>query len=475
MQYNEEYFNSEDFKELLDSYETALLAGEQPFMDADDLVDLADYYNYNGEGDKAAEAIDHALDLYPNATLPNVFKAREALMMGDFELAHHYADCISEHDDPDFHYLTAEIMIAEGSIEEADRYLRQYAKTVDEDEWEDFIKDCANLYVDYGVNDKAYQWMMRSKGDDSTDFKELMARTLFGLGKYKDSERLFNELIDRDPYSSHYWNALASAQFMDEDYSNAITSSEYAIAINPNDPDGLASKANGLFRLGNYEEALEYFRRLEKLMPDDDIVLLDEGVCLVNMGRHEEAISYLEQALSVTEEDSEVLPQIYLELAFCYSCMKQPSKALEMIDAAMELPGDTTDLQVIRGHILLENGMLEEAEETFKDAIRQSDNSPSVLLRIIVSLYDNRYINSSYEMFKKFFEVVNTYTPDFNKGHAYMALCCHDLGKNDEFMEYLRKSVEINPREAHLVLGFLFPEGMEPSEYVKYMEQRLRK
>ena len=475
MQYNEEYFNSEDFKELLDSYETALLAGEQPFMDADDLVDLADYYNYNGEGDKAAEAIDHALDLYPNATLPNVFKAREALMMGDFELAHHYADCISEHDDPDFHYLTAEIMIAEGSIEEADRYLRQYAKTVDEDEWEDFIKDCANLYVDYGVNDKAYQWMMRSKGDDSTDFKELMARTLFGLGKYKDSERLFNELIDRDPYSSHYWNALASAQFMDEDYSNAITSSEYAIAINPNDPDGLASKANGLFRLGNYEEALEYFRRLEKLMPDDDIVLLDEGVCLVNMGRHEEAISYLEQALSVTEEDSEVLPQIYLELAFCYSSMKQPSKALEMIDTAMELPGDTTDLQVIRGHILLENGMLEEAEETFKDAIRQSDNSPSVLLRIIVSLYDNRYINSSYEMFKKFFEVVNTYTPDFNKGHAYMALCCHDLGKNDEFMEYLRKSVEINPREAPLVLGFLFPEGMEPSEYVKYMEQRLRK
>jgi tetratricopeptide (TPR) repeat protein len=146
-----------------------------------------------------------------------------------------------------------------------------------------------------------------------------------------------------------------------------------------------------------------------------------------------------------------------------------------MIDAAMELPGDTTDLMVIRGHILLENGMLEEAEETFKDAIRQSDNSPSVLLRIIVSLYDNRYVNSSYEMFKKFFEVVDVYAPDFNKGHAYMALCCHDLGKNDEFLEYLQKSVEINPREAKLVLGFLFPEGMEPSEYVANAKQRLNK
>ena len=62
MQYNEDYFNSEDFKELLDSYETALQAGEQPFMDADDLVDLADYYNYNGEGDKAAERVARYAD-----------------------------------------------------------------------------------------------------------------------------------------------------------------------------------------------------------------------------------------------------------------------------------------------------------------------------------------------------------------------------------------------------------------------------
>ena len=475
MQYNEDYFKSEDFKELLDSYESARQVGEQPFLDADDLVDLADYYNYKGEGDKAVEAIDHALELYPEATLPNVFKAREALAEGDFESAQYYADCIGDKDDPDYHYLTAEIMIADDRIETADRYLRKIAKSVSEDEWEDFIKDCANLFVDYGVNGKAYQWMMRSKGDDSTDFKELMARTLFGLGKYKDSERIFNELIDRNPYSSHYWNALASAQLMDEDYSNAITSSEYAIAINPDDPDGLASKANGLFRLGNYEEALEYFSRLEKLMPDDELVQLNEGVCLVNLQRHQEAVPFLERALEVADDESEILPQIYLELAFCYSSMKQPSKALEMIDVAMELPGDTTDLMVIRGHILLENGMLEEAEKTFKKAIRESDNSPSVLLRIIVSLYDNRYVNSSYEMFKKFFDVVNDYDPSFNKGHAYMALCCYDLGKNDEFLEYLGKSVELNPREAKLVLGFLFPEGMEPNEYVSFMERKLRK
>ena len=49
------------------------------------------------------------------------------------------------------------------------------------------------------------------------------------------------------------------------------------------------------------------------------------------------------------------------------------------------------------------------------------------------------------------------------------------LKESDEFLEYLQKSVEINPREAKLVLGFLFPEGMEPSEYVANAKQRLNK
>ena len=87
----------------------------------------------------------------------------------------------------------------------------------------------------------------------------------------------------------------------------------------------------------------------------------------------------------------------------------------------------------------------------------------------------NKYVEAAYTMFKKFFSVVNELDPDFNRGHAYMALCCYDLGKNDEFLEYLQKSVEMNPHEAKLVLGFLFPQGMEPSEYAKYMETRIKK
>ena len=101
MNIDEEYFKSEEFQELLESYEASINAGSNPFMDADDLVDLADYYSWQGFDDKAEAAIDYALELYPSSTLPNVFKARKALSDGDFKQAEFYRDEIDSHDDPD--------------------------------------------------------------------------------------------------------------------------------------------------------------------------------------------------------------------------------------------------------------------------------------------------------------------------------------------------------------------------------------
>ena len=472
MNIDEEYFKSEEFLDLLENYETSIKSGGNPFMDADDLVDIADYYNWQGEGEKAEQTINYALELYPSSTLPNVFKARKALYMGNFEGAHFYANEIGDKDDPDYHYLLAEIMIAEGDIEQADRYLRQYAKTVDADEYEDFVRDCANLYIDYDVNEKAYEWMLRSRGDNSDDFKELMARTLFGLGKYKDSERIFNELIDHHPFSKDYWSALASAQFMNEDYSNAIASSEYAIAIDPNDPDAINQKACGLIRLGNYEEALKYFNKFSEMAPDDEFGYMSQGICMVNMMRHDEALPLLEKALKLAPDDSIYLYQIYQELALCYSAKHDVDKAMEVLDKTVNLECDHLDMMVMRGHILLQNNRVKEAEAVFKEAIMLSEDSPATLLRIIVSLYDNHYVNACYQMLHKFLKMIQSYFPDFHNGYAYMALCCYDMNRPQEFMKYLRLAVEKNPNEARMVLGCLFPEGTHVSEYVPYMEKR---
>ena len=369
-------------------------------------------------------------------------------------------------------YLRGEILICEGKIEEADNLYSDYLKEVMMDEQKDYVYDVANIYSDYNLYDKAFEWIARSQGDDSDDFKELMARTLFGLGKYRDSERIFNELIDHNPYSSRYWNALANAQFMQEDFSAAITSSEYAIAIDPNDAESILSKANSLYNMESYEMALTFFRKYSEKMPDDEFGTLHQGACLLNLGRYQEAINTLEQAEEQAGHDSQYLPEIYQELAFAYSELQQPDTAIYYLEKTDNLECDHINIEIIKGHILLANKRLKEAENTFKDALIKSGSSPKTILRIIVSMYDNNYTRTAYYLLKRFFDFVDE---DWKEGYSYMALCCQDLKKEQEFLHYLQIACERNPKEVRLVLGNQFPKDLAPQDYYEYMLNQMKK
>ena len=466
----DEYFDSDEFREILATYEEAVNTGQPVFMDADELAEIADFYQMTEQYDEADEAIDLALALSPGAIAPLTYKIHEALWNGDTEEAREYLDQIIETDEPDYVYDKAEILMAEEREEECDAYLRDELRKVPGDEYQDYVIDVANLWADYNYPEKAMQWMSRARQEDTPQFKELMGRTLFGLGKYKDSQRIFNELIDTDPFSKYYWNALASAQLMDEDFSNAIQSSEYAIAIDPKDPDGLIAKANALFHLGNYEEALEYFRRYSKEMPDDEFAMMHQGTCLINLERGEEAAEVLTEAIKVAAGREDYLPDIYQELAFAYSEMGKTDKALEYLDMTDTLDCDHVQIEVIKGHILLSDSRMEEAEEHFKKAVSESKEPMTTLLRVIVSIYDNRYLEAAHALFTNYFRVVPKGHQD---GYAYMALCCYDMKNYTEFLDYLKEACSRNPKECKLVLSHLFPEEVEPKDYYAFLQGKI--
>lgn len=470
----DEYFDSQDFRDILAEYEEAVEAGQSVFMDADDLADIADYYAFTNRMELALETVNTALDLYPGACAPLVFLAREALINNDVDSAAQYAEKIIDKENPDYKYLIAELLIAKNEIEKADRYLRNYFKTVPAGEHDDFVLDVTNIYLDYGLNEQAGQWMMRSSGNSrKNEFKELRARVDFALGNYSDSERLFNELIDENPFCKRYWNALASAQFMREDFHSSITSSEYAMAIDPDDAEGMLAKANSLFRLDNFEGARDYYQRYTEHVPDDELGYLQLAICLVNLNRLEEAISQLEKALQTAPMESEYRQQIEQEIAFTYSSLKQPAKAMRYLDMAdSHENSDHEDIKVLRGHILLENGKTEDALNMFKQAFYASGNSPDVMLRIIVSLYDNNYVNTCYKLLKQLFILAGR---EYDKGYSYMALCCWELRKDNEFVHYLKEATKRNPLESKTVLKHLFPENMQPKDYVDYMKKKLNK
>ena len=476
MRSNDEYFDSAEFQDLLNTYEKAVGAGEPVFLDADELADIADYYQYTGRVDEAEKAISLALGLSPGSIAPLTYRIHQALFEGDTRKAWEMYDQIIETDEPDYVYNRAEILIAEDKIDEADKYLREQFRLIPPDEYQDFVIDVANIYTDYGVPEKAMEWMNRGKPEQSEDFKELMGRTLFGLGKYKDSERIFNELVDKEPFSTHYWNALASAQYMSEDYQNSIQSSEYALAIDPKDPDGLQAKANGLFQLGNYEEALKYYERYIEQFPDDEWALLYKGLCQINLDKPLEAIDTLQKAAYTAPPDSQILSDIYQELAFAYSEEGYTDKAIDMLNKTTNMDCDHVQIEIVKGHVMLAEGNIDAAEKYFQSAISMSDDECDTWLRIIVSFHDNNYVEAAYRLFKNYFALCkNIKGPEgCTDGYAYMALCCYDLKRDKEFLNYLQIACRVNPKECKMVLSHLFPEDLAPEKYYEFIEGKMK-
>ena len=468
------YYDTPDFRRMLKEYEEARTKGEHIFMDSDDLTRICEYYQANGEGSKALEGARYALELFPGAIEPLAFLSRYFLLVEKNPVkARKYAAQIQDKTDIDYFYLIAEIMIVEQQTDEADHYLHEQIPIVENEEEEeemsvqDYYFDVANLFADYKLYDQARKWLARNNETDTTDYQELDARIATGSSNYKKAIKIYQQLLEEDPYSEELWNKLASTQLSEGDIRKSIQSSEFAIAINIKDDEAILNKANGLYSLGNYAEAEKYFKKYLLLVPDSGIVELSLGITLFRLHKPQAAFPHIKRAELLAGDDETELKEIYEQLAFAESKLGHVDEAIHYIDKAMTLPNsDPDELKILKGHIYLENKRYKEGQKYYEEAIDHT-NSPQVFFRSAVSFYENGLFLTAYEMFQT---ILLAPQEKWNKGFSYLAACARELHKDDEYRKYLKIAVKKNPQEAKRVLGKYFPEGMEPSQYETYLE-----
>ena len=467
----DDYLDSKEFRQLLASYEEAVDSGQPIFMDAEELSEIADYYQMMNRMDKANDAIDLALKLSPGSIAPLTYKIHEALFNDQPEEAERYLDMIIDRTESDYIYDKGEIMLHRGQIDKAHDYFLGERRKVPEDELDDFTLDIASIFHDYRFYDHESLWLKKVRDKDTIAYKEQLAANLMSLEHYEESMALYNQLIDANAFNHTYWNALATIQFMLKDYAGAVQSSEYSIAIDSDDHEALIIKANALYELGNYDEALVFYRRYMDLLDYNELALLQMANCLTSLRRSDEALSTLQKAEQVSPPNSPYLQDILMELVFTYCDLKDYGQALAAIERFPLKDSDPVLVNLVKGHVMLAQGHVVEAASLFQAAVNQSDNPQATTLRIITSALENKYTKTAYDLFVKFFQTV---PEDYPEGYAYMARCCYELKRIDEFLVYLKKGCEINPDECKSVLGYLFPADVEPAHYYEYIKNNMK-
>ncbi|MCR4853609.1 MAG: tetratricopeptide repeat protein [Prevotella sp.] len=467
-----DYFRTDAFLAILADYEDCQKRGVPCIISSEDYADIAEYYQvHDADLKRAEETIDTAIKLYPGSTDPLAFKARMCLLKGnDTEGARRWAEQIEDKNDLEYCYVMAEILIVENKLDDVDIYLRDWQSQIDdEEEAFDFIYDVATLLCDYNLMDEADKWIEQIEEKTDPYYEEVKARILVNRGEFEEGERLLNKLLDADPFCTKHWDFLATSQFQRAAYRESIDSCEFAMALNPNDDEAIFNKANGLYQLGNYHDAMEYYTRYVRLQPDDEMGELFLGMCLLSENRVTEAEEHLKKAEELAVNTKRNQFPIFQELAFTESRLGKLDDALDYIEKTETLDCDHNEMLVVRGHILLEHGHIEEAQDCFSKAVTLSDASPHIFLRIAVSTYDNGYLPLAQKMLTSL--LANVDKENWNEGYSYLAACYHERGNKKEWLNYLRLAVEKNPTEAMNVLADFFPPDMDPKDYYQYASE----
>lgn len=467
----DQYYNSKHFKKLLSLYEQNSKQGKGFYMDLDDLTDIAEYYSNIGKVDKALLAAQTALELFPDANPPRILISRyELAEHKDAAKAKQIADSCIDKEDEEYVLLQAEIMLFENKVDEADQYLQKEIGSMEWEEYDQVCLDIVGLYVDYNLFDKASAWLDKVNDVSDPYYKEMKANVLMASGDYKQSEKLWEEVLNADPFAVDNWNSLAQSQFMLDDFSGSMTSSDYALAIEPNNVDALINKANSLFAIGNYEEAYKYYSQYSELEPKNPLGRLFTGLSLINLEHNEEGLEQLTKAMDLSDIHDKHVPELYQEIAITLCALKRTDDAHKYLDKAREAGVDAPEIYIARGYVLLTEGKTVDAWEVFNKLLKKTNYSIRVFKQIATTYVDCGFMSLGATLIESVLE--NGDSPWY-EGNAYLARCAYFLHEPELMIDNLTKVCREDPGLAANILSDIFPPNTPPEDYPEVAKEML--
>lgn len=460
------FFQNEEFQQHLKNYEDMINSGEKSFFDAETLTDIAEYYIFHNEPEKAEQCISYALSMHPDAVDPIIFKARQYMLLDeDLDKATALYDLIADQDDREVVFLKGELILRKENIRAAEAFFREEAEKLngEPEEKGEFVNDVSYILQDYGYLDEAMEWTKWTTELDPKHTKGLAhtCELLMSMGEHQEAVKRLEKYLDIDPYSVKLWNLLANNYVLEERLNDAIEAADFSLAIDNNsNPWALMTKIRAFFYLENYEKAhelsQEYFQKYGKF---ESFALLYDGLSLMQMERYDEAIELLEQIECSSLSDRE-RQQVYLQLSTAHCYLKQSEKAIEYLSKAYSEPY-TDDYFIQKGYIYLECNNLDKALECFGETTLTAGRE----FMIACMLYEHKQYAHALEHL-----LVLEQNEDIKirqSTYPYISFCYKSLGDREKFLAYLKKACEEVPEITKGAIGSFF-KNMEPDEYYEY-------
>ena len=321
-QEEDDYFQSEEFLDILGRYEQSVSTGRSPYMDSDELVDVADYYMSQGKHQEATEATRLALELHPDAQDPVTMMADILFETQQWRDSIKWLNRVLDNDPFD---VQAWLNIADAQIQ-----CDMFAEALDSAEYTLAIQP-DNIHA---LLQKAYA---TSRQD-----------------RYQEASEIFAQYLTRQPNDElALYHAAFNLCFLErfQEANDMLTKAEeLSQGLSPEHLNICLQRSYTEARIGHMQEALDALERSKEFQDPYtkvDYNLLSGHIYLLFLHR-DKALEYFTKALANTEDHLHTMRTIAQVFMDCQDFITATGILMEIEEMAQRPEYEETSAEVIK-------------------------------------------------------------------------------------------------------------------------------
>lgn len=521
------YFDSQDFKKILQAYEEQAGQHKSIYLDADDFADIADYYLSVNRPNRAMEAIEMGLGMHPDDESLLIVKGATHIYEHEFDLAEEVLQALDP-GIPDVMYQKAQLQYTKYlDLPKAEQIWREWMR-LDENgkpslqkQREDYIhiiSSLAELRDEDEIEDEAL------KGESRKAVQKWIHEyidTFSPLGKYEEDAQLadickdnnlpellcdvLTQVLEEQPYLPQGWTNLAVGHHVLKHYEQALEACDFALAVDPNDLQALLTKAHATNGLDDKQGAKVLFK--DYLDRGGDIIqIIPYAEMLFFTGEKEEALRQLERLEKVLDkrrvesearfeavkkyhssekervaietmfynEGRQLYAKAYIdigELCHNHGCYQESIACNKKV---LEVNPENADAYFMIGINQLSLNHYETASRNFSLALQYSKDQVMMGVDIALTFVLNGFETFALEVLDAISKIASQSDSRFVKNiPAAKSLTYLKLGHSDLFLENFREACAKTPRLVRNVYDGYFPKELPVAEWSAYVEKDL--
>lgn len=393
------YFDDNQFDDLLAKYEQMIGQGEFYYFDVEDFEQIIEHYLDINKTGRALNAVRYAFRLHPNAFVLMIKKAQIHLRNKNPQRALSTLREIQglEASNNEFYLTSGHAHLLLGDQKNAEWYYQQALQQVsDQDETLDLLHNIAQTLQFSDLHEEAIKYLKEAHRIEPQNLLVIydLAYCYEKTGRIQKSISFYLNYINIEPYSEHIWYSLGKLYHEKGETEHALEAYDMAVAINPEYADALLDLALLLEDNGRYEKAVDAYQEYLRQEPGSAEVHFFLGNCYFELEKYQPALEHYQKALKLESYN----PRVYYGIARILFEQGQLWDALFYAKRATLLDDSDFELFILYGRI---NSRLRMYKESAKAFLKTVEIKPEILQHWLM-FTDELINNQKYEQALKY-------------------------------------------------------------------------